>query len=164
MAWYDAVVDPVLEYGGAAVDAVGDFVTGGGGETAANAGEAMANAQLDSNSGFNIVDGFKTAAGYFGDGFDWLTDPDNAAAANLLGGAAMGAAEYYEAERARKQVVRENRKDRELERELANQKIQSQQIVPGSINNYGGYRDNITNGLISNGMIASRRGEEYGTR
>ena len=154
MAWYDAIVDPVVDVGSAAVD----FVTGGGGETAANAGEAMAQAQLgNGGGGFNVVDGFMIAADYAGKGFSWLSDPDNAAAANALGGIATGVGQYYLAEKEREQTVRENRKDRQLKRDLANQKIDAAQIAPGNINDYGSYRDNVTNGLISNGMLAGKQ-------
>ena len=153
MAWYDAVVDPVVDVGSSVVD----FVTGGGGETASNAGETMAQAQLGNGGGGNF---FSSAASFAGDAFSWISDPEHAGAANLLGGIAAGVGQYYEAERAREQTVRENRKDRELERELANQEIQSRQIVPGTVNNYGSYRDHITNGLISNGLIAPARGGE----
>ena len=98
---------------------------------------------------------FSAASGYAGEAFTYINDHPEVA--NVLGGIAAGVGEYYNAEQQREQTVRENRKDRQLRRDLANQKIDAAQIAPGNINDYGSYRGNVTNGLISNGMVANNR-------
>jgi len=121
----------VTDFASSAVDTVSNVVSGGGG------------------------DFFSSAASFAGDAFNWVND--NSEAANLLGGVAMGVGQYYNAEQDREQRVRENRKDRQLRRDLANQEIQAAQITPGNMGNTGGYVDNVTQGLISNGMLASKQ-------
>jgi len=147
MGWLDSALD----FGGDIVDGATSFFSGGGGSAAANAGEAMAQSQLgNSGGGF-----FSTAADFAGNAFGWINESPGAA--NLLGGVAMGVGQYYNAEQDREQRVRENRKDRQLRRDLANQEIQAAQITPGNMGNTGGYVDNVTQGLISNGMLASKQ-------
>jgi len=107
------------------------------------------------NSGGDGGGFFSTAADFAGNAFGWIND--NPDAANLLGGVAMAVGKYYNAEQDREQQVRENRKDRQLQRELATQQIEAAQITPGNMGNTGGYVDNVTQGLISNGMLASKQ-------
>lgn len=141
----------VTDFASDAVGAVGDFF-GGGGQAVSNAGEAMAQSQLGNNGGSGF---FSTAADFAGNAFGWIND--NPDAANLLGGVAMGVGQYYNAEQDREQQVRENRKDRQLRRDLAAQEIEAAQITPGNMGNTGSYVDNVTQGLISNGMLASKQ-------
>jgi hypothetical protein len=100
-----------------------------------------------------VGDMFGGAAKFAGGAFDWMGD--NPEAANLLGGVALGVGQYYNAEKDREQAVRENRKDRELQRELAAQRIEAQQIAPGEgPSNYGSYSSSVTQGLLSDGLLA----------
>lgn len=153
MAW-----DAITDWASGAADTVGNFFTGGGGQAAANAGEAMAQSQLGGGGGALGVAGdlFSGAASFAGNAFDWMGKYPEAA--NLLGGVAMGVGQYYSAEQDREQRARDNRLDRELQRELADERIAAQQIVPGEFGSgYGSYRGSVTQGLISNGMLASDR-------
>jgi len=141
----------VTDFASEAAGAVGDFFTGGGGQAASNAGEAMAQAQLG-NAGSSggalgfAGDLFSGAARYAGSAFNWMGD--NPEAANALGGIAVGAGQgYIESRNARK--------DRELERELQRERLEAEKIAPGSMgDNYGSYGAGVTRGLISDGMLA----------
>lgn len=129
-------------------EAVGDFVTGGGGDavsTASNAGEAMAQAQIGGSSNW-AADAFSSAANFAGDAFNWIGD--NHEAANVIGGVAMGVGSAYSAS-----------KDRQMQRDLQRERLEAEKIAPGEVGSgYGSYRNNVTQGLISNGMLANDRG------
>lgn len=95
---------------------------------------------------------FSTASGYAGKAFDWVKDHPEAA--QVLGGVAVGAGQgYIESRNARK--------ERELQRELLDREIESRRIAPGEMGSgYGSYRESVTQGLISNGMLASADEED----
>ena len=92
------------------------------------------------------------------DAFGFLGNND---VANMIGGVATGVGSYLVSRDERRFTARENRRDRELQRELQQQEIESNQIVPGSIGSgHGSYRNSISQGLISNGMIAGEEEED----
>ena len=94
--------------------------------------------------------GFTEASKYAGNAFDWMEKyPESA---NVIGGVAMGVGQAYTAS-----------KQREAEREMQRERLEAQKIAPsGASGGYGGYRDSISDGLISNGLIASQRDTEGG--
>jgi len=140
------VWEAVTDFADDAVKAVGGFFSSGGGEAAVNAStygvpEAI---QAGSSSG-NL---FASAANFAGSAFDWIEDYPNSA--NLLGGVAMGVGSAYSAA-----------KDREMQRELQRERLAAEQVVPGEMpGGYGDYREGVTRGLISDGLIASASEED----
>jgi len=42
-----------------------------------------------------------------------------------------------------------------MQRELQRERLEAQKIAPGDVGGYGSYRNNVTQGLISNGMLAN---------
>lgn len=85
------------------------------------------------------------AADYAVDAFDWLDS--NPSAANVLGGVAAGIGQYY----TQKEVAED---DRDFQMEMYKRKYQDSRINPGEIGDYGSHMNTLSNGLISNGMIA----------
>jgi len=110
----------------------------------------LASTAIDAGSEFVANSGgggdlFSSAANFAGDAFGWINK--NPESANLLGGVAMGIGQAYSAS-----------KDREMQRDLQRERLEAQQIAPGDMPaGYGGYRDKISEGLISNGLIASQQ-------
>ena len=89
---------------------------------------------------------FSTAGDYAGNAFQWLEDHPESA--NLIGGVAMGVGQAYTAAQ-----------DRKAQRQMQRERLDAQKIAPGDMpGGYGGYRDNISEGLISNGLIARQQG------
>ncbi|MEX0385877.1 hypothetical protein [Spiribacter onubensis] len=145
MGW--GIIGDVWDAGKTVASGVGDFFSSG---TTGNplAGVAQHSTQSPAASLFQKASGYATGA------FGWLGDPQNAQAANILGGIALGAGQYYSAEKDREAAAEQGRLDRELRRELLATELESQKIAPGE-RQVGGYVDNISNGLISNGILAS---------
>jgi len=115
-----------------------------------NAVSSFASSALDVGG-----DLFSSAADVAGSAFGWLSSEENAAAANLLGGVAMGVGQSYTASQDREQRARDNRLDRQMQRDLQAERLEAQQIVPGEgPSNYGSYGAGVTRGLLSDGMLA----------
>lgn len=90
------------------------------------------------DTGWGAVSGFAT------DAFNWIGDHPEAA--NLLGGIAAGVGSaYLQSEQAEDQRV--------FEREMYERRRQDRFAKPGEIGDYGSYRNTITRGLLSDGMI-----------
>lgn len=101
---------------------------------------------MDWNTISSAIDtGWDSVSGYATDAFNWIGE--NPEAANLIGGIAAGVGQaYLQKEQARDQ--------RAFEREMYERKREDRFAKPGEIGDYGSYRNTLTKGLISNGMIS----------
>lgn len=105
---------------------------------------------LGTNIAETAAEGFKTASGYATGAFDWMNR--NPAAANVLGGVAVGMGQAYLANQRAAD-------DREFQREMYERSREDSMITPADVSNYGSYAEGLSRGLISDGMISgSRRG------
>ncbi|TDX29094.1 hypothetical protein DFO67_108138 [Modicisalibacter xianhensis] len=98
-----------------------------------------------SSIGNALSTGWDSVSGYATEAFNWIGD--NPEAANLIGGIAAGVGQAY--------LQNEQAKDeRAFKREMYERGVRDRQVNPGEIGDYGSYRNTLTKGLISNGMIA----------
>lgn len=93
-----------------------------------------------------------TASKFATDAFDWMEK--NPEATNALGGVASGLGSAYMANKEIEAQKEEARKNRAFEREMYDKRKEDRQVKPGSIQGYGSHVNNISKGLITNGMIS----------
>ena len=101
---------------------------------------------MDWNSiGSSISSGWDTVSGYATDAFNWIGE--NPEAANMIGGIAAGVGQaYLQNEQARDQ--------RAFEREMYDRRRADRMARPGEVNNYESYKNSLTKGLLTNGIVS----------
>lgn len=112
---------------------------------------------------FSISDVFKKAGSYATSAFDWIES--NPETADMIAGIVEGAATAYvtvtEGEANRKFAEDEAEKDRQhqeamLDKQNQNQ-LDAQKITPVTAEDYGSHGGQITDGLITSGMVAGKQ-------
>jgi len=94
---------------------------------------------------------WETASSYATNAFEWTKKYPEAT--NVLGGVAAGIGQAYVANQQIEAQKEEARRNRVFEREMYDKEKKDRQIKPGSIDGYGSHVNNLTKGLITNGMI-----------